>query len=162
LHIWSATSRARSPWTAACFPDLPELLDELAAIVTVQVVTVDSFGRVHEELAGLSCTVTILSGLCLDVLKKQYVLAPGTDLVAAIGNGANDRPMLKAARLGIAAVKGRGRCRGRAERRYPGAKYPGGSPAALKFAADCGDAQDLRLFAGSLVPLWQKGEGGFR
>jgi len=89
-------------------PGVGEFLDELAASLTIHVVTADTFGRVHEQLAGRSCTVTVLSGEDLDAQKEQYVLALNADGVVAIGNGANDRRMLKVARLGIAVIEGEG------------------------------------------------------
>jgi len=89
-------------------PGVAELLDKLAATLTIHVVTADTFGRAHEELAGHSCKVTVLRGQNLDVQKAQYVLALGSGLVVAIGNGANDRLMLKTAKLGIVVVEGEG------------------------------------------------------
>jgi soluble P-type ATPase len=89
-------------------PGLRDLLDELAAPLTIHVVTADTFGRARDELAGLPCSMTVLSGKNLDVQKEQYVLALGKDQVIAIGNGANDRRMLKVARLGIAVIEGEG------------------------------------------------------
>lgn len=89
-------------------PGVGESLDELAALLAIHVVTADTFGRVHEELAGRSCTVTVLSGKNLDMQKEKYVLALNADRVAAIGNGANDRRMLKVSRLGIVVSEGEG------------------------------------------------------
>lgn len=83
-------------------------LDELAATLTIHVVTADTFGRVHEELAGHSCNVSLVRGTDLDVQKQRYVLALGAGSVVAIGNGANDRLMLRTARLGIAIIEGEG------------------------------------------------------
>jgi len=89
-------------------PGVAKRLDELAATLTIHVVTADTFGRVHEELAGHPFKVTVLSGQNLDVQKEQYVLALGAGSVIAIGNGANDRLMLRTARLGIAVIEGEG------------------------------------------------------
>jgi len=89
-------------------PGVAELLNQLSDVLTIHVLTADTFGRVNKELAGRPCTVTILSGKNLDVQKEQYVLALNADRVVTIGNGANDRLMLKAAQLGIAVVEGEG------------------------------------------------------
>ena len=89
-------------------PGVANLLDELAATLAIHVVTADTFGRVHKELAGHSYEVTVLSGQGFDVQKEQYILALDPGLVVAIGNGANDRLMLKTARLGIAVIEGEG------------------------------------------------------
>ena len=88
--------------------EVGKLLDELATILTIHVVTADTFGRVYEELAGRSCIVTVLKGQNLDVQKENYIKTLNTELVVAIGNGANDRLMLKTAKLGIAVVEGEG------------------------------------------------------
>jgi len=89
-------------------PGVSDLLKQLAASLTVHVVTADTFERVHEELAGHPSTVTVLSGQNLDEQKERYIQALNADRAVAIGNGANDRLMLKAARLGIAVVEGEG------------------------------------------------------
>lgn len=86
-----------------------ELLNNLARVVTVHVLTADTFGRSHAELEGVSCSLTVLSGKGVDVQKEGYINALGPERVAAIGNGINDRLMLKAARVGI-AVAGREGC----------------------------------------------------
>ncbi len=54
-------------------PGVDKLLDELAASLAIHVVTADTFGRVHEELAGRPCTMTVLRGENLDVQKERYV-----------------------------------------------------------------------------------------
>ncbi|MDA8415227.1 MAG: ATPase P [Desulfobacteraceae bacterium] len=89
-------------------PGVGELLDLLSAPLTIHVLSADTFGRVHEELAGRPCTVTVLSGQNLDLQKEQYVLALNADRVVAIGNGANDRRMLRVSRLGIAVLESEG------------------------------------------------------
>lgn len=89
-------------------PGVKELLDKLAASLTIHVVTADTFGRANEELAGQPCTVTVLSGQNLDVQKEQYVLALDKDRVVAIGNGANDRRMLRVSKLALAVAEGEG------------------------------------------------------
>lgn len=86
-------------------PGVSELLNQLPDVLTIHVLTADTFGRVQEELAGLPCAVTVLSGQNLDVQKEQYVQALNVKRVVAIGNGANDRLMLKVARLGIAVLE---------------------------------------------------------
>lgn len=89
-------------------PGVGDLLHQLAASMTIHVVTADTFGRAEVELAGCPCTVTVLHGQGLDVQKEQYVKGLGQEQVVAIGNGNNDRLMLKAARIGIAVVEEEG------------------------------------------------------
>jgi soluble P-type ATPase len=89
-------------------PGVGALLDELAASLKIHVVTADTFGLAHQELAGRPCTVTVLSGQNLDLQKEQYVLALDKDRVVAVGNGANDRRMLKVSKLALAVAEGEG------------------------------------------------------
>lgn len=81
---------------------------ELAEQFTLHVVTADSSGTAGEALTGLPCSLTLLDGDKTTELKEQYVRKLGADQVVAIGNGANDRLMLKASRLGIAVLEGEG------------------------------------------------------
>lgn len=89
-------------------PKVDELFNELATKLTIHVVTADTFGRVHKALAECPCLITVLNGQNLDVQKESYLQALNKDRVVAIGNGANDRLILKSARLGIAVVEGEG------------------------------------------------------
>lgn len=89
-------------------PCVGGLLDLLSATLTIHVLTADTFGRVHEELAGRPRAVTVLSGQNLDVQKEQYVKSLNTDRVVAIGNGTNDRRMLRVSKLAIAVSEGEG------------------------------------------------------
>jgi soluble P-type ATPase len=50
----------------------------------------------------------ILNGENHDVQKEEYVNKIGAESVAALGNGKNDRKMLKAAKIGIAVTEGEG------------------------------------------------------
>lgn len=89
-------------------PGVGELFDQLSTSLTIHVLTADTFGRVHQELDGRPCTVTVLSGQNLDVQKELYVQALDKERVVAIGNGANDRRMLKVSKLAIAVSEGEG------------------------------------------------------
>ena len=79
-----------------------ELLTNVAAILDVHVLTADTFGQACSELAGVPCQVHIIEGDNEDLQKEQYVRNLGAENVVALGNGNNDRRMLKAARIGIA------------------------------------------------------------
>ncbi len=89
-------------------PGVREGLNALAKVVTVHVLTADTFGMARAELAGVDCEVYILSGENHDVQKEEFVRELGADSVIAMGNGNNDRLMLKAARLGIAVCLAEG------------------------------------------------------
>ena len=90
---------------------LDGVADALCAIavhLTVHVITADTFGLAAEGLAGLPVTLVIAAADGQDLAKLEYVTDLGAARVAAIGNGRNDRRMLKAASLGIALVQREG------------------------------------------------------
>ena len=86
-----------------------ERLVVLAKFLKIHVVTSDTLGVVRSEMKGLPCVLHILSGTDHDVQKEEYVKKLDPAKVIAIGNGKNDRRMLKAARIGI-AVSGEEGC----------------------------------------------------
>ena len=67
----------------------------------VVVMTADTFGMVGRALAGSPVAVHIVRG---GAEKRRFVESLGCRTVAAVGNGANDVPMLRAAGLGIAVL----------------------------------------------------------
>ena len=83
-------------------------LKELAAQLTLHVVTADTGGTVAEALEGLPCRLQIIKKGGEAEQKEQYVRALGQERVVCLGNGANDRLMLKAAALGIVVLEGEG------------------------------------------------------
>jgi soluble P-type ATPase len=83
-------------------PGIRDLLNEVAASLKVHVVTADTFGRARSELEGVHCRLHILTGGGEDMQKEAYVRALGAEGVIALGNGNNDRQMLRIARIGIA------------------------------------------------------------
>lgn len=108
------------------------LLPEVARVVNVRVVTADTFGSAQEELRDRSCELVLLGAKSQARAKKALVLRIGPERVVAVGNGRNDRLMLKTAALGI-AVMGEEGLAGEAAR------------AADVVARDIGDALELLL-----------------
>lgn len=88
--------------------NLQKTLTDLAETVTVHVLTADTGGTVAQELEGLPCRLHIITSGNEAEQKEAYIQALGADTVVAMGNGANDRLMLKTARLGIAVLEGEG------------------------------------------------------
>ncbi len=89
-------------------PSVWEMLNSISQVMNIHVLTADTFGTSSKALEGVECTLNVLSGDDVDVQKEKFVLGLGVDHVAAIGNGSNDRLMLKAARLGIAVTEAEG------------------------------------------------------
>lgn len=89
-------------------PEVEELLTDVGQLLNVHVLTADTLQKAHAALKGIDCTLTVLSGADIDLQKERYVQSLGPEKVIAIGNGANDRLMLKVARIGIAVIEGEG------------------------------------------------------
>ncbi len=79
-----------------------ERLNALAERIAIHILTADTFGRAREELEGINCSIQILSGEDHDMQKEDYIVSLGKEHVFALGNGNNDRRMLRAARVGVA------------------------------------------------------------
>lgn len=77
------------------------LLPDVAKVVNIRVVTGNTFGSASEELRDCPCEVVLLGAQSQARAKKALVERIGRERVIALGNGRNDRLMLKAAALGI-------------------------------------------------------------
>lgn len=85
----------------ALCPGAAERLNRLAEKVTIHILTADTFGTAKEALEDVSCRVHVFKKPGLDRQKEAYISQLGREVVAAVGNGRNDRAMLASARLGI-------------------------------------------------------------
>jgi len=92
-------------------PAIRRQLTHLASLVDLHIVTADSFGTAERELAGVA-TPHLLGPGRHDTEKAEYVSRFNLAQVAALGNGNNDRLMLKAVKegggLAIAVDNGEG------------------------------------------------------
>jgi len=89
-------------------PGVKDGLNQLAEKMTIHILTADTFGRAGEELADVFCQIHILTGKDHDLQKEEYIKKLNPDKVITLGNGNNDRRMLKTARVGIAVTEGEG------------------------------------------------------
>ncbi len=89
-------------------PGVKDALNQIAGFLEIHILTADTFGAAREELRGVNCKIHILTGTSHDVQKEEYVTGLGAGKVVALGNGNNDRRMLKAAKVGIAVSEGEG------------------------------------------------------
>jgi soluble P-type ATPase len=80
----------------------------LAKKVRVHVLTADTFGGVRAALRGVNCEVVVLGPTGQARAKAGYVRTLGAARTACIGNGRNDRLMLRSAALGIAVLQDEG------------------------------------------------------
>jgi soluble P-type ATPase len=89
-------------------PRVEARLKKLSEVLKIHILTADTFGKAQMELRNVDCELRILTGENHDVQKEEYVNKLGPAEVVALGNGKNDRRMLKAARIGIAVSEGEG------------------------------------------------------
>jgi soluble P-type ATPase len=76
----------------------------LSKDLKIHILTADTFEKAQSELVDIPCELSILPINDQDKAKFEYVQRLGLDLTVCIGNGRNDRLMLKDALLGIAVV----------------------------------------------------------
>lgn len=94
--------------TIACdgmlLPGVEKSLRGLSEKLEIHVITADTFGTVKERVQGIPCRVTVIPKDNQAEAKHNYIEGLGTEFVAAVGNGLNDRLMLKHAELGVAVI----------------------------------------------------------
>ena len=84
---------------------LPEILEKLYNELDVHVLTADTYGKVQSEVSELQVVVSILPADNQDKRKLDYISHLGSEFTVCIGNGRNDRLMLKNAGLGIVLIQ---------------------------------------------------------
>jgi soluble P-type ATPase len=89
-------------------PRVADLLKKLAQQVQVHIVTAGTFGGVENEVRDIPCVLKVLDGPDQTAQKARYVEELGNESTACIGNGCNDRAMLKKAKLGILVIQEEG------------------------------------------------------
>ena len=88
--------------------DVKACLGILSQSLQIHILTADTFGRAKAQLRGVDSKLSILPQENQDIGKLNYVDRLDATRVVCIGNGRNDRLMLKKAALGIAVVQGEG------------------------------------------------------
>lgn len=98
--------------TVACdghlLPGVQERLALLSAYLDVHLLTADTFGSVKEEMSGINCRMAVIGKEDQALAKRNYIDTLGSGNCVCIGNGRNDRLMLKSAALGVAVVQAEG------------------------------------------------------
>jgi soluble P-type ATPase len=85
-----------------------ECLAELSQKLAIHVITADTFGSVKKALKNIHCKLAVIPLLHQDAAKLEYVKNLGFEQTVSMGNGVNDRLMLKASALGVALIQGEG------------------------------------------------------
>jgi soluble P-type ATPase len=98
--------------TLACdgrlLPDVAGHITRLARELDIHVLTADTHKTCALQLVGLPVTLSVVPARPEDAAKLDYVRSLGLEQCVCIGNGMNDRFMLKACGLGIAVLGGEG------------------------------------------------------
>jgi soluble P-type ATPase len=85
-----------------------ERLVSLAASLDILILTADTFGTVKSQVADWPCRVEVIPRGREAEAKLKWVRDLGADRTVTVGNGRNDRLMLKEAALGIIVVQTEG------------------------------------------------------
>lgn len=85
-----------------------ELLVELSRDLAIHVLTADTHGNAADACRGLPCALAVLPEGDQDVAKRDYVRGLGAERTVCVGNGRNDRLMVREAVVGIAVIGGEG------------------------------------------------------
>lgn len=81
-----------------------ENLNEIAKFLEIHILTADTFKKAKQALEGINAKVVILNPGDEDIQKEKYIEQLGKQWVIALGNGRNDKRMLKEAKIGIAIM----------------------------------------------------------
>ena len=81
-----------------------ELLVRLSRDVQIHILTADTHGNAAAACEGLPCRLVVLPEGAQDVSKRDYVRDLGADRTICIGNGRNDRLMVREAAVGICVI----------------------------------------------------------
>jgi soluble P-type ATPase len=85
-------------------------INELSNSFNFYVITADTYGTVKEELQNTKCEVIVTPNSQQDISKLDFVKKLGSQYTLSVGNGRNDKLMLKETVLGIAILQDEGLC----------------------------------------------------
>jgi soluble P-type ATPase len=81
-----------------------DLLVQLSRDLEIHIVTADTHGNAAAACNGLPCRLIVLPEGGQDESKRDYVRTLGAERTACIGNGRNDRLMVREAAIGICVI----------------------------------------------------------
>ncbi|PMP69168.1 MAG: ATPase P [Thermodesulfobacterium geofontis] len=85
-------------------PGVKEKLNLISQFLEIYILTADTFGKVKEALKEVKVKIHFLDPGNEDIQKENFVKALGSEYVIALGNGKNDRKMVKIAKIGVAVM----------------------------------------------------------
>lgn len=90
--------------------DVSKYINELSSSFNFYVIIADTYGTVKKELENTNCKVITIPALAQDLSKLNFVKELGLNTCLSVGNGRNDKLMLKESILGIAILQDEGLC----------------------------------------------------
>ncbi len=87
---------------------IKEFIEKLSKDLNIHVITANTFGSAHQNLAGTNTNLVIIDRGNEVQQKTNFVKSLNPQTVVAIGNGANDALMLKLSALGVAVMQAEG------------------------------------------------------
>ena len=85
-------------------------INEFSNSFNFYVITADTYGSVEKELEDTKCEVIKISKSSQDISKLEFIKSLGSSATLSVGNGRNDKLMLKESILGIAILQDEGLC----------------------------------------------------
>ncbi len=89
---------------------ISDIINELSNSFNFYVITADTYGTVKKELENTNCEVIVIPNSQQDICKLEFVKELGLQDTLSVGNGRNDKLMLKETVLGIAILQDEGLC----------------------------------------------------
>ena len=90
--------------------EVSQNINELASEFNFYVITADTYGTVQKELEDTACEVIVIGKENQDKYKLDFINSLDSNTVLSVGNGRNDKLMLKQSALGIAILQEEGLC----------------------------------------------------
>ena len=87
---------------------VPPRLKQLSKSLEIYILTADTHGSVHHEMHRLSCEVHVIAPNDQDRAKAEFIRKLNVNKTVCIGNGLNDRIMLKESAVGILTLQEEG------------------------------------------------------
>ncbi len=87
---------------------LKELIDKLAQVVDIYVLTADTYGSVEKEMAGMPVKIKVIKGENELVEKRDFIIEIGSQESMGIGNGYNDQLMFQEVKVSVAVIGSEG------------------------------------------------------
>lgn len=85
-------------------------INEFSNSFNFYVITADTYGSVEKELENTKCEVIKIPKSSQDISKLEFIKSLGSSTTLSVGNGRNDKLMLKESILGIAILQDEGLC----------------------------------------------------